>query len=203
MVGGQVWRGAGDIKNKIAWLIPALALLAGGLYQILPAFYMALRWPGPPPFTEALFNFGELLAVLTPFALWWAVLHTSRGVLPYTWAALPALAFVAAYLLNPAMTAIIAIWSTGLTLFLPWPLYAVSLWLASIVVIVSVRRGSTVGWAVLLLAAGGYVPSTSTHIFLGLISLWLLASPQLHPENIQQSTRGEASCLPTLVSQNS
>lgn len=91
---------------------------------------------------------------------------------------IPALAFVAAYLLNPAMTAIIAIWSTGLTLFLPRPLYAVSLWSASIVVIVSVRRGSAVGWTVLLLAAGGYAPSTSTHIFLGLISLWLLASPQ-------------------------
>jgi len=84
------------------------------------------------------------------------------------------LAFVVAHLANPAMTAIIAIWSTGLTLYLPWPLYAVSLWLAGVVVIASVRRGDTVGWAILLLAAGGYTPQLSTQVLLGLIALWLL-----------------------------
>ncbi len=172
MVGGQVWREVGDIKKKIAWSIPALALLAGGLYQVLPALYLALRWPGPPPFTEVLFNFGELLVVLSPVGLWWAVGRDS--VSPYKWATIPALAFVAAYLLNPALTAIIAIWSTGLTLYLPWPLYAVSLWLASAVVIASRRRGDAAGWALLLLAAGGYAPQMSTQVLLGLIALWLL-----------------------------
>jgi len=174
IVGGQVWRGDGEIKKKIAWSIPALALLAGGLYQVLPAFYVALRWSGPPPFTELLFNVGELLVVFSPVGLWWAV--GQDAVSPYKWATIPALAFVAAYLLNPALTAIIAIWSTGLTLYLPWPLYALSLWLASAVVIVSLRRGDAEGWALLLLAAGGYAPQLSTQALLGLAGLWLLNS---------------------------
>ena len=172
-------------KRKIAWSVPALAVLAGETYQTLPALYVALRWPGPPPFTEALFNFGEMLALLTPVALWWAMRRTLRGALSRsaTWAALPALIFAMAYLLNPAMTAIIAIWSTGLTLYLPWPLYAVSLWLASAVVIASLRRGGGLapdwgyrGWALLLLAAGGYAPQLSTHVLLGIIALWLLTA---------------------------
>ena len=178
VMGGQAWSGAGEIKKKIAWSVPVLALLAGGLYQMSHALYTALRWPGPPPFAIAIFNLGELLVVLSSVVLWWAyecAEHASRGSLSHKlWAALPALAFVVAHLANPAMTAIIAIWSTGLTLYLPWPLYAVSLWLAGVVVIASVRRGDTVGWAILLLAAGGYTPQLSTQVLLGLIALWLL-----------------------------
>ncbi|MEK7784504.1 MAG: hypothetical protein AAB658_03620, partial [Chloroflexota bacterium] len=109
----------GILPHKRAIIIPALALLLGGLYQLLPALYTALRWPGPPPFTGAVFNLGELFVVLTPIVLWWAVGQVGRFALPYKLlAAAPALAFVAAYLVNPAMTAIIAIWSTGLTLYL-------------------------------------------------------------------------------------
>ena len=172
MMGGQVWGRAGGVRKKIVWLTPALALFVSGVYQLLPALYTALRWPGPPPFTELLFNFGELLVALSPVALWWAV--GRDGISPYKWATIPALAFVAAYLLNPALTAIIAIWSTGLTLYLPWPLYAMSLWLASAVVIASLRRGDSVGWALLLLAAGGYAPQMSMQVLLGLVALWLL-----------------------------
>ncbi|MEK7326007.1 MAG: hypothetical protein AAB217_12190 [Chloroflexota bacterium] len=178
IVGKRVWQGTGGIKNKIAWSAPALALLLGGLYQLLPALYTALRWPGPPPFTGAVFNLGELFVVLSPLALWWSVGRREAVISPYKpykWAIIPALAFAVAYLVNPAMTAIIAIWSTGLTLYLPWPLYAVSLWLGSVVVIASLRRGGLTGPALLLLAAGGYAPQLSTQVFLGLIALWLLA----------------------------
>jgi hypothetical protein len=186
IVGGSVWRREAGLRNKIAWSVPALALLAGAVYQALPAIYTAMRWPGPPPLTETLFNLGELFVVLTPIVLWWAV--GRAGSPSYKWAAIPALAFVAAYLLNPAMTAIIAIWSTGLTLYLPWPLYAVSLWLGSVAVIASLRRGGLTGLALLLLAAGGYAPQLSTQVFLSLIALWLLALPFAHSENATAPT---------------
>jgi hypothetical protein len=75
------------------------------------------------------------------------------------------------------MSGILSIWSIGLTLGLPWPLYAISLWLAGAVVIASLRRNDPTGWAMLLLMAGGYAPQLSTHVFLGLIGLWLLVSP--------------------------
>jgi hypothetical protein len=193
IVGTCAWQGSGGIKNKIAWSVPALALLLGGLYQLLPALYTALRWPGPPPFTETLFNLGELFVVLTPIVLWWAVGRREAASSSYGWAAIPALAFAVAYLVNPAMTAIIAIWSTGLTLYLPWPLYAVSLWLGGVVVIASLRRGGHTGPALLLLAAGGYAPQLSTQVFLGLIALWFLASSEKSlvtssPATIQQAS---------------
>ena len=181
--GWRVWTGAGEIRNKIGWTIPALAILAGVLYQLSHALYAAMRWPGPPPFAAILFNLGELLAVLSPIVLWWVVGRAGQSARStYVWAAIPALTFAVAYLANPAMTAIIAIWSTGLTLYLPWPLYAVSLWLASAIVITSLRRGDTAGWAILLLAASGYAPQLSTQVFVGLIALWLLASALVENE---------------------
>ena len=174
----RVWVGAGDSGNKIAWMIPASAIVAGELYQLSHALYAAMRWPGPPLFAAILFNLGELLAVLSPIVLWWVYGRVGRSARsPYVWATIPALTFAVAYLANPAMTAIIAVWSTGLTLYLPWPLYAVSLWLAGVTVIGSLRQDGLTGWAILLLAAGGYTPQLSTHTFLGLIALWSLASP--------------------------
>jgi len=166
------------LEVKLAGALPALALLTGGLYQIGPAVYEALQWPGPPPFTGVLFDLGELLVILSPFALWWAY---GRKASRWMWlgAAFPAAAFSVMRFVNPAMTGIMAIWSTGLTLYLPWPAYAVGLWLAGLTVIVSLRRGAAapVGWAILLLAAGGYAPQLSTHAFLGLVALWLLTMP--------------------------
>ncbi|MBI3360275.1 MAG: hypothetical protein HY023_04110 [Chloroflexi bacterium] len=157
-------------------LFPALALLAGSLYQLSHALYAALHWPGPPPFASALFNLGELFVVLGAIAIWWAY---GRGLNPWhdaslLWAAVPALAFAAGHLANQSMTGIIAIWSTGMTLYLPWPLYAASLWLAGATVVTSLRRGDSVAWAILLLAAGGYAPQLSTQVFVGLVGLWLL-----------------------------
>ncbi|MEK7784505.1 MAG: hypothetical protein AAB658_03625, partial [Chloroflexota bacterium] len=142
-----------------------------------------------------------LFVVLTPIVLWWAV--GRDGISPYKWAIIPTLAFVTAYLVNPAMTAIIAIWSTGLTLYLPWPLYAVSLWLGSVVVIASLRRGGLTGPALLLLAAGGYAPQLSTQVFLGLIALWLLVSSEKSPVTSSPATIQQVSPSSELAIRNS
>lgn len=90
-------------------------------------------------------------------------------------AAGPALAFTGLYLANPALTGTLAVWSTGLTLYLPWPLYTLSLWLAGVTATTALRRKEPAGRAILLLAGGGYAPQLSTQAFLGLIALWLLA----------------------------
>jgi len=183
LIGWGMWTRAGGGGRKIAWVFPALALLAGEALQLNQALFGAMRWPGPPPGAMTLFNLGELFAVLSMVGLWWAYCWYpgQDGIRPYVLAALPALAFSAAHLINPAMTGIVAIWSTGLTLYLPWPVYAVSLWLAGVVVFASLRRGDAVGWAVLLLAAGGYAPQLSTQVFLILIALWLLSEEEGAP----------------------
>jgi hypothetical protein len=170
-------RGADRIEEKLAISLPTLALLAGALYQSVPSVFTALRLPGPPPLLNMLFNLGELFVVLSGFGLWWA--YGRRSVhrrADYFLAALPALAFTAMHWANPSMAGILAIWSSGLTLYLPWPLYALSLYLAGATVLIALRRDSPVGWAILLLAAGGYTPQLSTQIFLGLIGLSLLCA---------------------------
>lgn len=171
---GRWWWGK---STWVAWLVPATALLTAKLYLAGEALNSALRLPGPAPLTSLLFNSGEFLVVSSGFALWWA--YGRRGSPPWVWfaAALPALAFSAMYLLSPTMTGIIVIWSLGLTLYLPWPLYAASLWLAGTAAMASLHRRDSVGWAILLLVAGGYLPQLSTQAFLGLMALYLLASP--------------------------
>ncbi|MCC7447411.1 MAG: hypothetical protein IT324_08355 [Anaerolineae bacterium] len=160
------------VGKRVAWLLPALALIVGGVYQLIPVLYEALRWPGPPSLANPLFNLGELLITLSPVAWWYAY---GRGASRKIWlvGALPALAFVGMRLGSANMTGTIAIWSAGLTLYLPWPLYAISLWLAGVTVITLLRRGDSTGWIILLLIASGYAPQLSTQAFLGLIALWL------------------------------
>lgn len=99
------------------------------------------------------------------------------------------------HLAAPALTGILAIWSTGLTLYLPWPLYALSLWLACAVVAGSLRRNDPTGWAILLLAAGGYAPQLSTHVFLGLVALWL-SPPGEEPAPVAVSEGAEPGLSP-------
>ena len=159
--------------QALALLLPALALLFGKLYQTLPALYAAGQWPGPPPLTGNFFNLGELCVVFSPVGLWYVY---GCGTSWRTWlvALGPALAFSGMYLVNPAMTGILAMWSIGLSLYLPWPLYAISLWLASVTVIVSLRRKHLAGGVIFLLVAGGYAAQLSSQTFLGLVALWLL-----------------------------
>jgi hypothetical protein len=162
------------IAEWIVLLVPALALVSGRLHQALPAFYAMMHWPGPVPFTAVLFNLGELLVVVGAFALWWAYGREARW---WAWlvAAVPALAYTALYLTNAYMTGILTIWSTGLTLYLPWPFYAAAIWLVGTTLLAPRAWTQGAGWAILLLAAGGYAPQLSVQAFFSLVALCLLA----------------------------
>lgn len=173
------WLGVGGWRVASGWMMRGVISLvvfslgAGVLYQMLPALYTAWQWPGPAPLTLELFNLGEGGVVLTPLALAFALRRTgTRRALAL--ALIPTSLFVAAHLVNPSMTAILAIWSTGLTLYLPWPLYALSLYAASAVVFAAWERDQAPGWALLLLAAGGYAPQLGTQLAFALLGLWLL-----------------------------
>lgn len=159
----------------VALALPTLALILGELFHLIPVFYRLLGWPGPPSFSLTLFNLGELFAVLAPLPLWWM---WGRNASRRAWIGglLPALFFAVLYIAAPAMTATIVIWSTGLTLYLPWPLYVLSLWLAGTTILACAQRRQRAAWGILLLAAGGYAPQFSVQIFFSLIALWVLVS---------------------------
>ncbi|MBI3732163.1 MAG: hypothetical protein HY259_01735 [Chloroflexi bacterium] len=190
----SVERRRGNVSTRVAGLSVAAALVAGELYQLNSALSVALRLPEALPIGGLLFNLGEACVVASTIALWRAY---GRGAGWRVWlgAALLALAFSAGYLRNPEMTGVLAIWSIGLTLYLPWPLYAIAIALSTATIIQSLRRGSGAGWAILLFAAGGYAPQFSSQVFLGLIGLWLLnassslsAQPQPSPDQPEHAT---------------
>jgi len=163
-----------------ALLFPAAALLAGLLYQLLPTLYALMGWPGPPPLTGTLFNLGELLVIGSVLAWWWtsrSLPNRSRSWIIWLLAAIPALLFALSFWRDPAMTGILTIWSTGLTLFLPWPVYALALWLAGVTVLTTWRVAPAMAYAILLLIAAGYTPQLSSQLFCAIIGLWLLARP--------------------------
>ena len=176
-IGLLAWRQAPNPTQKAEVLLPGLALLIGRLYQTSQVVHAALGLGGPPANALIFFNLGELLGVLCPIGIWWAFRHVGRdGLSLYLWAAIPALIFMVGYFLNPSMTGILAIWSSGLTLYFPWPLYSLSLWLFGFVLLAAPKQGSTAGVALLLLAAGGHAPQLSSQAFFGLVGLSLLSS---------------------------
>jgi hypothetical protein len=149
--------------------------------------FTALHLPGPPPFTAAIFNLGELLVVISGIGFWWAL--KPKNLAAHLLALLPALAFTAMHQANPSMAGILTIWSVGLTLYLPWPLYAASLWLGGAAAISALRQGHPAGWAILLLAAGGYAPQLSAQVFFGLAAIYLLGLNKNRPA---EETLGDA-----------
>jgi hypothetical protein len=166
----QVFRLQMRLEQKVVLLLVGLALLAGQL-SLLWSGLMGIWQVGST--TQAWFYAGELLVLAAAVGLWWGY---GRGAARSTWlvAALVMLVFAIPRLLNPAMTGILAIWSTGMTLYLPWPVYALALWLAGVTSLHLIRQANSAGWALLLLAAGGFAPQLSSHAFYGLIAFWWL-----------------------------
>jgi hypothetical protein len=161
--------------TRLFLLLPVLALIVGEFFHLNSVLYTLLRWPGPPASSLMLFNLGEFFAVLSPIALWWM---WGRDASRRVWIGglFPALFFAVLYIAAPAMTATIVIWSTGLTLYLPWPLYVLSIWLAGTTILACLHRRHRAAWGILLLAAAGYAPQFSVQIFFSLIALWVLIS---------------------------
>ena len=175
----------------LTWALPAGALAAGKLHQAVASLPGVLPIAGQPQLSNALFSAGEALVVASGLVFGWAF---ARQV-PHRWiwpvASIPPLAFSLLYLAAPAMAGVLSIWSVGLTLYLPWPLYALSLWACTAAMLASVRRGHAAGLAIPLLIAAGYAPQLSTHFALGLIALWLLGLGY-GPDSLATTTQPEA-----------
>jgi hypothetical protein len=175
VIGWQVFSSAKSWTGKLSILLPVLALTCGRLYHITPLLYETLGLPGPAPFTASIFNAGEFFVVASVCVIWWA---SGRKVSSWKWiiALIPVLAFGGLRFANPSMAGILSIWSVGLTLYLPWPLYAISLWLAIVTILRSIKQHKHVAAALILLAAGGYAPQLSTQVFFGLVALWCIGA---------------------------
>jgi hypothetical protein len=170
----RAWRAGQGLTGKLAGLLVGAALAISQVYQALPRLYVVSHSQSSTAWSLVLYHAGELL-VLASVALLWLAHGRAASRIIWLAGALPGLAFSAMRLADPALAGILAIWSTGLSLFLPWPMYPLALWLATVTVLQAGRNGSPAGWALLLLAAGGYLPQTNVQVFFGIVALWLLA----------------------------
>lgn len=157
-------------------MIPVFALSFSTLYLLGQTSHLLLSDYVSQKPVSFLYHVGEALAVLSPIALLWSM----HAVLPAVfrkqsyWTLLPLAALTGIYWFNPSMTGILAIWSLGLTLFLPWPLYGFSLWAWLLGLAAGKGNDAPFSTALILFAAAGYAPQLSTQIFWGLIALFLL-----------------------------
>jgi hypothetical protein len=180
-VGLEVMRQSVSTEHKVIWIIPAAAMFVGELYLATNAVEVALQSEGRAALGGLLFSFGELLVVISGFALWW---RYRREPLPWTAKVVPlaaAATFAALYFLQPSMLGVFSIWSVGLTLYLPWPIYALSLYAIATAAFAALRMRWTDGLAILMLMAAGFAPQLSHQFTTGLIGLLLLgqAAPEL------------------------
>jgi hypothetical protein len=160
------WKNGSSINKKLAVLLPTLALAAGTFAHTTQFWFHSQ--------TISILQTGELFVVMSTLFLWLAYGRRASWRM-WLGAFLPVLVFTGGLLSNPAETGILAIWSLGLTLYLPWPVYSISLWLAGVTVLSAVRQEGWQAKTLLLLAAGGFAPQLSTHAFYGLIGLLLFS----------------------------
>jgi hypothetical protein len=160
------------VMKKLAILTCMLALQSGSVGHLAPllGFYEA----GP-----IIFKVGECMIILCALFLWVAF---GRNASRQIWflAALPVMAFTVFRLVDPATSGILAIWSTGMTLFLPWPVYTMALWLVVITVLVNWTKRDLTSAGIILLISGGFAAQMTNHSFYGLVGIGLIGSTPSH-----------------------
>ena len=195
----QGLRARSESRARLALVLPALAIASITIFKIAQTLAPWIGSSAPAPLAPAVFQAGELLVIMSPLAVWWAYGRTGRigdGVM----AGLPAALFTIAYTAHPSMTATMATWSVGLSLYLPWPVYAISLWLAGVTVLRALRAGQTAGYGLAFLAAAGYSMQLSSQVMLGLLGVWMLGAASLphRPVPSRQAQRHEAAVAAAL-----
>jgi len=181
-------------------LVGAVALCAQ-YYTLSYAASGLLGTGGPPPLASEFLALGEVLVVASAgaiFAAWGATRRPGFLAWPHGgrrgWKA-PAtgllnspnrlglavptalsLLLLASYLTNGSTSAILSLWTEGLTLYLPFPVYLAAFWLYASTVVARFQRrdGFAVGCALLLLFVGGYALELTYQHLLAALALLVL-----------------------------
>jgi hypothetical protein len=136
--------------------------------------------PGSPPGAVTAQLLGELLIVATSFAFLGA--RGREGQIPVravVLGALPAVVVGSAWQANGAIAGILALWMSGLRLYLPTWIYLVAVWALATTVLA--RRGDGSGRAagLVLLACAGFLLESTYSMAVALVALVLLADVPL------------------------
>lgn len=168
-----------DVRATSIGLLCAYGL--SSYYGLVGGVMMALGMPGRPWGAAVALRLGEVVVVaLGPliFLAWkrHASIHVGRTL---AWAGLPTVVLLAALTFQPRMTGILVMWTAGLGLALPLPLYVISFWLFTTALIGSLAHSETrvQGVALVLLLVAGYFPQSTYELVVAVVALSLWAEP--------------------------
>ena len=164
---------------QLALALMVAAYLSYQYYILGHLFYRILNFEAVPPLSIDVLRLGEVLAVAAAVTAFWA-----WGLPRWRWVGTAGLATVAALLLTLTLAglssvstmAILALWTTGLSLFLPFPIYLLALALYLLTVVACWRSGDGfwISAGLLLVLLAGYMPEATYQHLLLLIGVALL-----------------------------
>ncbi len=177
---GLVGRQGSSLSVRLALALVVAAYLSYQYYVLAHLFYRILDYGAVPPLSITVLRLGEAQAVAAAAAAFWA-----WGLPRLRWLGTAGLAAVAAALLaltlaglSPVSTmAILALWTTGLSLFLPFPVYLVALALYLLTVVACWRSddGFWTAAGLLLVLLAGYMPEATYQHLLILLGVAFLS----------------------------
>jgi len=186
--------GRSDPSRKAVVGLIVLAYLFAQYYALSNQAYRALDLTGAPPLTARALEMAELLVVATALLAFWRWSGVRGGL---SWrpspiqlgvAGLLVFAFLGAYRGEDASTAaILSLWTVGLTLYLPLPVYALALGLYGAALVACLGRARRDpafmrdAIALGLLPVAGLTLELTYQHMVALVALLLLVQPPLTP----------------------
>lgn len=163
----------------------ALGLMVGAYvcYQYYTLGHLTAQlfdYTAPPPLAISVLRLGEALVVLAAGAAFWAwgrERWRNAGVVGMALIAGLVLAVGLSSLAPSSTTSILALWTTGMSFFLPLPVYLAALALFLLTVVSSWRSRDAfwIGIGLLLLLLAGYMPEATYHHLLLLLGVAFLS----------------------------
>ena len=191
---GLAWRTGLPLEARVAIGLMVVAYACYQYYALGHLFYRALDYSTVPPLAVAVLRLGEGLVVVAGAAAFWAWgarRWRQAGFAGASFSAAAVLIVATGSLAPAATTSILSLWTTGLSLYLPLPLYLLSLGLYLLTAIACLRSGDQfwIGAGLLLLLLAGYMPeATYDHLllllgfaFLSGAMTWVLRGPAQAP----------------------
>ena len=169
---GLARRAGLPLRARVAVGLMVVAYACYQYYSLSHLFYRVLDYSTVPPLAVPVLRLGEGLVVVAGAAAFWAWgarRWRRAGTAGASIAAVAVFVIGAGSLAPAATTSILSLWTTGLSLFLPLPLYLLALGLYLLTVIACLRSGEDfwAGAGLLLVLLAGYMPeATYDHVLL-------------------------------------
>lgn len=167
-------KGSGE-RGAVALIL--LAYLSFYYFKISQNLFQLLGVPSTPPLVTEALNIGEFIVVISGLAFFLS--NPRRGFgnkKALILSSALTMLFLLALSLDPYAMSILATWSLGLRLYLPFPLYALALFLFSYTVLDHLWRGKNIGYGLAFIGIAGLTLSLPHQALKALLGLTLLCT---------------------------